>query len=165
MRGMDNDPFYDLIAMYPDSVVDYCLVKNEHAEQGYDAHRMSLAWACRKLFVDVDGEVIWHYDLGKASAEQISPEELFAPADIGDGLNYRKAFLHPPYGDVYSNDDFDRINSVLFPRGADGLEVYRWTTGWSEYFDEGNEWWGTLCLTIYDKHLDRFVIIMASATD
>ena len=34
-----------------------------------------------------------------------------------------------------------------------------------EYFDEGHEWWGALCLTVYDKTLDRFVVIMASATD
>lgn len=57
------------------------------------------------------------------------------------------------------------MNAALFPNGTDQLEVYEWTTDWSDYFDEGHEWWGTLCLTVYDKSLDRFVVIMASATD
>ena len=61
--------------------------------------------------------------------------------------------------------DFDRLNAALFPEGTEGLEVYEWTTDWSEYFDEGREWWGTLCLTVYDKGMDRFVVILASATD
>jgi len=56
-------------------------------------------------------------------------------------------------------------NEALFPKGKEGLEVYEWTTDWTEYFDEGHEWWGTLCLTVYDKLLDRMVVIMASATD
>ena len=77
----------------------------------------------------------------------------------------RKAFLCPPHGNSYTDSDFERVNSVLFPGGSEDLEVYRWTTGWSEYFDEGHEWWGALCLTVYDKTLDRFVVIMASATD
>ena len=43
--------------------------------------------------------------------------------------------------------------------------MYEWTTDWSDYFDEGREWWGTLCLTVYDKTLGRFAVILASATD
>jgi len=80
-------------------------------------------------------------------------------------LNYRKAFLYPPHENSYTGKDFVRVNSVLFPNGTDELEVYRWTTDWSEYFDAGREWWGTLCLTVYEKNLNRFVVIMASATD
>ena len=57
------------------------------------------------------------------------------------------------------------MNAALFPNGIDGLEVFGWTTDWSDYFDEGHEWWGSLCLTVYDQTLGRFVIIMAAATD
>ena len=39
------------------------------------------------------------------------------------------------------------------------------TVDGAEYFDEGHEWWGALCLTVYDETLDRFAVIMASATD
>ena len=162
---IEDDPFFALIDQYPDSVVDFCLVKNEHTARGREAHRFALIWACRKLFIDGDGEVIWHYDAGRADAKQIGADALFAEEKENGALNYRGAFLRPPHTNGYTDADFEGINAALFPNGTDGLEVYEWTTDWSEYFDEGREWWGTLCLTVYDASLDRFVIIMASATD
>ncbi len=160
-----NDPFFDLIHRYPDSVIDFCLVMNEHREAtGYHSHWAALTAACNRLFVD-DNETIWHYNVGKADAMEISTEELFASEDKSGDLNYRMAFLSPPHTNSYQDEDFDRMNAVLFPNGTKDLEVYKWTTDWSEYFDDGHEWWGTLCLTVYDKSLDRFVVIMASATD
>ncbi|MBQ7669868.1 MAG: hypothetical protein IJS45_04005 [Clostridia bacterium] len=165
-RIIKDDPFYGLIAGYPDCVIDYCLVENENITGGCDSHRFALVRACRRLFFDDDGEAIWHYDAGKADAKRISVDELLAPVSAdGEKLNYRKAFLAPPYPNNCKDEDFDKINATLFPNGTDGLEVYEWTTNWSEYFDEGNEWWGALCLSVYDKSLDRFVVIMASATD
>jgi hypothetical protein len=162
---IEDDPFYRLIGNYPDCVIDYCLVKNGRTTGGYDAHRNALLWACRKLFADEDDEASWHYDIGRADAEQISSEALFGPVEHGGELNYRKAFLEPPYTSRYTDADFEAVNAALFPEGTEGLEVYRWNTGWSDYFDDGREWWGTLCLTVYDKKVDRFVVIMASATD
>jgi len=159
-----DDPAYKIIAEYPDSVIDYCIVNNDNKDKGYNGHWFALVWACRRLFVDDDDTAIWRYDVGKANAKLISADALFAP--VKDGVfNYRKAFLHPPYETNYKNADFDKINAALFPNGTDKLEVYEWTTDWSEYFDEGHEWWGTLCCTVHDKSLDRFVVIMASATD
>ena len=162
---IEDDPFYGVAAYYPDSAADYCLVKNERREaQGYNSHRSALVSASRKLFVDEDGVAIWRYDAGKADAKHVGADALFAP--IGKNLmNYRRAFLDPPFPNGYTDTDFDRVNAALFPAGTDGLEVFEWTTDWSEYFDEGREWWGTLCLTVYDKKLDRFAVIMASATD
>ncbi len=201
---IENDPFWVAIAGYPDIVIDYCLVRNEHIARGSEAHRIALACACYRLFVgdeaaedgepeegepengegaddggaedgvdgdcadgdsaDVPGE-LWQYDVGKAAAKQVSGEVLFAPVRTGGPLNYRSAFLHPPFGDVYSDADFEKVNAVLFPKGTDALEVFEWTTDWSEYFDDGSEWWGAICYTVYDPALDRFVVIMASATD
>ena len=125
---------------------------------------MALLWGCRSIF-NADEDDTWRFDLAKADGRQISVRELFAPESPDGKLNYRKAFLSPPYGKVYSDKDFDKINAALFPRGTDGLEIYEWTTDWSDYFDEGHEWWGALCLTVYDKNLDRFAVILASATD
>ena len=157
-RIIENDPFYDLIEKYPDSVVDFCIVKDESLYSGRDRHWSALVRASRWLFVD-DDEAVWQFDAGKADARQIGAGELFAPVDRGGKLNYRGAFLNPPCGNDYNDADFDKIN------GTDGLEIYEWTTNWSEYFDEGNEWWGSLCLTVYDKSIERFAVIMASATD
>ena len=162
---IEDETVSRLIDDYPDNVIDYCLVKNGLVETGRNAHWQALLRASRELFIDIDDEVIWHFDVGKADARQISVEALFAPAAKDGPLNYRKAFLFPPYEHTYTDQDFDRINHALFPNGTDGLEVYEWTTEWSEYFDEGHEWWGALCLTVYDKSMDRFVVILASATD
>ena len=164
-RIAENDPVYGLLGEYPDSVIDCRIVLNDHSGTGRNAHRFALLWACRSLFVDDEDKAIWHFNVGKADARLISADELFAPAEKDGVMNYRKAFLCPPYPCGYTDADFDRLNAALFPNGTDGLEVYEWTTDWSDYFDEGHEWWGTLCLTVYDKSLDRFAVIMASATD
>lgn len=163
-RVLESDPFYDVLAAYPDSAVDFCLVANEEFGRGRNAHWFALLWAARHLFIDDEDEAIWHFDVAKADGRPIAADALFAPV-ADDGLNYRKAFLCPPYGCDYTDTDFDRLNAALFPLGTDGLEVYEWTTDWSDYFDEGHEWWGTLCLTVYDRALDRFAVILASATD
>lgn len=162
---IEDDPALAVLGEYPDSVIDFCLVKNDRIDVGYNAHRRALASACLKLFIGEDGMVEWHYDAGKADGKQICADELFAPVEKDGKMNYRKAFLCPPHTNTYTDADFDKINAALFPNGTDGLEAYEWTTDWSEYFDEGREWWGTLCLTVYDKTLDRFAVIMASATD
>ncbi len=159
---IENDMFYDVYKEYPDSVIDYCLIKDSSAYSGYESHRSALVAACEELFFDGD-RIEWRYDLKGAEAKKADPDMLFKG---GEGkLTYRNAFLDPPYPNGYKDADFERLNNALFPKGRDALEIYEWTTDWSEYFDDGHEWWGTLCLTVYDKKLDRFAVIMASATD
>ena len=62
-------------------------------------------------------------------------------------------------------EDFIRINKLLFPKGQEHLEIYDWSVEWSNFFDDGLEWWGAAAISIYDKLLDRYIIIFASATD
>ena len=166
-----NKTFNRLIAEYPDIVCDYCLVNSydQNANTlgvfpylGVDSHRLALECAFRELS---EGGDKWSYDTKAAKCRKLKSTALFAPTGGDNWLNYRKAFLCPPHGNSYTDRDFERVNDVLFPGGTECLEVCRWTTDWSEYFDEGHEWWGALCLTVYDKTLDRFVVIMASATD
>ena len=166
-----DEVFYRMIAEYPDIVCDYCLVnaENPYAKaksvfpyRGVDSHRFALECAACEFFKDGDE---WAFDMKGAKYRKLKSKALFAPVDSDNWLNYRKAFLCPPHGNSYTDSDFERVNAALFPGGTECLEVYRWTTDWSEYFDEGHEWWGALCLTVYDKTLDRFVVIMASATD
>ena len=59
----------------------------------------------------------------------------------------------------------DKMKSGHGPNGFDKLEIFEWSTDWSSYFDDGLEWWGARCVSIYDKECDRFVVIAASATD
>lgn len=163
--------FYALIAEYPDIECDYCLVNSENRYaktlgvfpyRGVDSHRLALECAAREFF---DEGREWSYDIKGARCRKLGSTALFAPVNSDNWLNYRKAFLCPPHCNSYTDRDFERVNAVLFPGGAQCLEIYRWTTDWSEYFEEGHEWWGALCLTVYDKTLERFVVIMASATD
>lgn len=154
----DSDPFYRLIAEYTDLAVDYFIVKDEHY-CGYKSHKAALKTAFGKL------RESWSGDPDKAVCKSITTGAKFLEKWESGKLNYRKAFLCPPHQNGYTDSDFDRVNTALFPNGTEKLEVYEWTTDWSEYFDEGHEWWGTLCLTVYDKTLNRFAVIMASATD
>jgi|GEM_PF-331557 len=161
-----DDPFYELIAQYPACVVDYCIVSSDKPScRGFEAHRRALRAACEKLFSESSRGGPRRCDVSRARGRLIDTHELFTSNYKEDSLNYRRAFLYPPHENGYSGLDFVKVNNALFPNGTDGLEVFEWTTDWSDYFDEGHEWWGALCLTVCDKSLDRFVVIMASATD
>ncbi len=161
-RCPQDDPFYACIAAYPDCAVDYCIVTGDPlGYRGCESHWQALCAACEKLLAP-EG---WQIDTGKARGNPVDAEALFTSAYPKDKLNYRKAFLYPPHGIDYSGVDFVKINAMLFPNGTNDLEAYEWTTDWSDYFDEGHEWWGALCNTVYDKTLDRFAVILASATD
>lgn len=160
-----DDSFDAVISAYPDVVIDYCLVRVDVTTNQLDAHRIALNTACKSLFFDSDEGESLDYDIDKATAEPITAQDLFSPDCDDDRLSYRRAFLSPPYKTAYTEKDFNKVNAALFPNGTDDLAVYRWSTDWAEYFDDGNEWWGALCCTVHDKSLNRFVVIMASATD
>lgn len=127
----------------------------------------------------------WNLDIGKAQAIQIDSETFlrvpkilktdyngnrhydckYPDPDKGDQIPYWYAFLETPHTSGYGPEDFQKVNEVLFPEGTEELEVYEWTTDWSNYFDDGLEWWGTACWSVYDRKMNRYVVIMASTTD
>ena len=83
----------------------------------------------------------------------------------GEQIPYWYAFWETPHTSGYGPDEFRKVNSVLFPKGTDELEIYEWTTDWSNYFEAGREWWGTACWSVYDKRMNRYIVIMAETTD
>jgi len=127
----------------------------------------------------------WNLDIGKAKAHPIDPAEFLHVPEIrrinraghrfydcvlpdplkGEQIPYWYAFSEPPHGTRYGPDEFRGVNAVLFPKGTDELEVYEWTTDWSNYFEDGHEWWGTACWSIYDRRMNRYAVILAEATD
>ena len=127
----------------------------------------------------------WNLDIRKAQAHQIDPAALLRVPEIlwtdrvgrryydcglpdplkGEQIPYWYAFWETPQPSGYGPDDFRKVNSILFPAGTAELEVYEWTTDWSSYFDDGHEWWGTACWSIYDRRMHRYIVIMASTTD
>lgn len=154
----EDDIFSMLSADYPDLVVEYHIV-DDVRYSGFESHRSALKAAYGKFGRG------WQGDPDRANGKNILAEELFSPKCPRGKLNYRRAFLDPPHKNSYDDGDFARVNAALFPSGTDRLEAYEWDTDWSDFFDDGHEWWGALCLTVYDEALDRFVVITASATD
>ena len=73
--------------------------------------------------------------------------------------------MEPVHGRRNKPEDFKKVNEVLFPNGTDALEIYEWTTDWSDFFDAGHEWYGACCWSIYDKTLNRYAVMLVSATD
>jgi len=96
-------------------------------------------------------------------ATKIDSQSFFEASKKDNSYYY--LFSQPPHENNYGVNDFNKINSILFPNGFDNLEIYEWSTDWSNYFDEGLEWWGARCVSIYDIKLNRFIVIGASSTD
>lgn len=195
MREITGDPFYKLIEKYDRCLLDFFLIEADTPYQGIASHKEAVDYAmclinesylCYQIGIDEgEDENPFNWDIDKASAEPISPASLlYAPNVIGKDCNgmpkydcdlqgktsggqlpYWYAFLNEPCITGYTVDDFAKINSALFPNGKECLEVYEWSTNWSTYFDDGHEWWGAACFSIYDKSLNRYAVIMASATD
>lgn len=125
-------------------------------------------------------------EIEKAAVKAIPAEEFFVlpPKDWKKVSSYKglevigydrvsdggpipcwQAFIDPPHGSNYTGEDVDNAYSALFPVGRNALEILEWSTDWSDFFDDGHEWWGASCWSIYDRKLQRFAVIMASDTD
>lgn len=127
------------------------------------------------------------YDIDKAQSTPLTPQAFFycpnivktdyygnvrydaewSPNDDNFGTNvpYWYALMEPVHGRNNKPEDFKKVNEVLFPNGTDALDIYAWTTDWSDFFDAGHEWYGACCWSVYDKSLNRYVVMLVSATD
>ncbi len=174
MYALNDDPFFDVLARYPDCVVEYGLFRSDAPYRGEASHREALECAMR-AFCGEDGEPMWTGSADEAVASPIAIHDLLSLPDAqsagcakrtdGGTIPYREAFLLPPHGGNLREADFLAVNRALFPCGTDGLTACEWSTGWSDYFDDGREWWGTGCWSVYDARMDRYAVILASATD
>ena len=129
----------------------------------------------------------WIYDIDKAQSKHLDTQVFFYcpnivktdyygnvwydaewepnDDDCGTTVPYWYAVLEPVHGRRNKPEDFKKVNEVLFPKGTDALDIYEWTTDWSDYFDAGHEWYGACCWSIYDKAMNRYVVMLVSATD
>ena len=85
--------------------------------------------------------------------------------NCGTTIPYWYAVMEPVHGRRNKPEDFKKVNEALFPKGTDMLDIYEWTTDWSDFFDAGHEWYGACCWSIYDKSMNRYVVMLVSATD
>lgn len=83
---------------------------------------------------------------------------------------FTQAFLDPPHGFSVSNTILDTGNyfinfcDFLFS-DLNKIEIFKWNTDCSNYFDVGKEWWGTHFWTVYNPIKDYYIGILASTTD
>lgn len=127
------------------------------------------------------------YDIEKAHATPVNPNDFFycpnivktdyygnvfydaewKPGDdnFGTTVPYWYALMEPVHERRNKPEDFNKVNEALFPKGTDKLDIYDWTTDWSDLFDDGHEWYGACCRSIYDRSMDRYIIMLVSATD
>ena len=165
-KELINDPFYIEYKKYDRCVLDYFIIKSDLD------HKEVLLYVMNKIKDEDDCITI---DKNKMKCKEISPIEFFKlPNDYekerhklenGYKRPYWFLFLDPPHSTKYKIEDFIKINNLLFPKGKDYLEIYDWNVEWSNYFEDGLEWWGAAAISIYDKLLERYIIIFASSTD
>lgn len=180
MKSLDDDALDRVFSQY-DLDIDHWLLADDSGYLGEASHKKAVLYAHSHYEPAVTCEA------GKMRARAIPASEFFSEPPIpykktikgvtsfidpalrnksmGENLKYWYAFLEPPYGNKYGIKDFRAINTALFPQGTDGLEIFSWNTDWSDLFAAGHEWWGAACWSIYDKLLDRYVVIFASCTD
>ena len=129
----------------------------------------------------------WIFDIKKAQPSPTDPQVFFYCPNIvkidyygnvsydaewkpnddnfGTTVPYWYAVMEPIHSRNNKPEDFKKVNGILFPHGIDVLEIYEWTTDWSDYFDAGHEWYGACCWSVYDRSMNRYVVMLVSATD
>ncbi|MBR3358990.1 MAG: hypothetical protein IKG46_14310 [Solobacterium sp.] len=193
MIELTDDAFYETLKKYDRCCIDYCLMKDDQPYQEETSHRKAVLFAMEKISALSPSDSL-EIHISRAEAVRIDSRKLFAFPDrpwkhnvngtvlydnvYEDGkIPYWYAFLEPPHAtgpimqdgkiirNHYAKEDFDIVNRTLFPMGTDHLVIYSWTTDWSDYFDDGHEWWGAACWSIYDPQMERYAVILVSATD
>ena len=85
-------------------------------------------------------------------------------------VGFAQAFLDPVHGFRVSNNIFETgkyfidFCDFLFT-DLNKIEIFKWNTDCSNYFDDGKEFWGTHFWTIYNPLKNYYIGITASDTD
>lgn len=167
MHSVRDEAFEKAYERYDESVIEYFPMKSDEPYSGEKSHRNAALFAMelinQQCRAEWGGSFSYAPDMMRCKA--VSPQEFFGDAGFPQKSRYYRAFIDPPCGSHYTAGDFGYINSLLFPKGTQDTEIFEWSCDWSAYFDDGNEWWGCMYHTVFDKAMDRYVVIAASATD
>ncbi|GAB5440555.1 MAG: hypothetical protein Fues2KO_09040 [Fuerstiella sp.] len=88
--------------------------------------------------------------------------------DYGIGSGFAYVFSSPPYPIQLSAEALGELFEKFLHfivSGSDDSLIYEWPTDWSNYFDAGEEWWGSFLWSISNPGSSRIVVIAASTTD
>lgn len=185
MRELVEDDFYIMLAeKYDELLLDYVLLSFDEDYCGVQSHQNAVIEAIsilntRRRVGNSFEHPQFYVNKEKMHCNRYKIEHFFCDGNSswvqsGDKkfretpshMTYWWAFFEPPYGVPYTKQDFHKINYSLFPiQFRNDLEIYSWNDDFTNYFDDGKEWWGTALWSVYDKWMKRFVIIGASLTD
>lgn len=172
MKELIEDKIYTTLAQkYDELLLDYVLLSFDEEYCGMESHKRAVIKSISILNArERVGNNLVHPPLfvneERMCCMKYSAEDFFCDSNTPSHMTYWRAFSEPPYGIPYSRNDFHKINHSLFPvQFRSDLEIYSWNDDFSNYFDDGKEWWGTAFWSIYDKWMKRFIIIGASLTD
>lgn len=129
------------------------------------------------------------WEVQRAVARELDAQEIqrLGTASVLPGPQaLYQAFIDPPYRTRFPEDGeppeaiFQRWLALLGLEPEARPVVIDWvsdlqlewevegtaaTEAWSDYFDEGLEWWGVWCLSIWNPERRTLGVLMASATD
>lgn len=185
MKELNEDKIYTTLAQkYDELLLDYVLLSFDEEYCGIESHKKAVIESISILnarervgnnmnhpqfFVNEERMYCMKYSAENFFCDSNNSWEISGNSRIRETpshMTYWWAFSKPPYGISYSQEDFHKINHSLFPvQFRRDLEIYSWNDDFSNYFDDGKEWWGTAFWSIYDKWMKRFIIIGASLTD
>ncbi|MGM3275050.1 hypothetical protein [Ralstonia sp. 24A2] len=170
-------------------VFDFVLYRvTEQPAPGEDGHRQVLV----HLFEDIDRKARQHRadviaqhpryasyqwpelktNVMEARSRVLSASDVCALTQPDGALE--RAFLDPPYTTKLDAADFQMWLTILRMFPDEQVEVLDWVgdpwndparSSWSSYFDDGKEWWGVWCLTLYNPRRRTLCALAASATD
>ena len=84
------------------------------------------------------------------------------------------AFKNPPYGTRWKAGLFADFCEAVSLVPEPGVQVLDWVgkpshaperSSWSDYFDDGADWWGVWCLTVWNPARRTLSALAASTTD
>ncbi|PZW99181.1 hypothetical protein DFS28_103243 [Pseudomonas sp. 478] len=138
------------------------------------------------------GDPAISWELDKAVATILTQEEIhnliLTDGYVRGPLALYGYFREPPYGTEFKGGEleakelFHEWRQILGLEEQDDIVVINWVKGfkkewldnddaipgrepWSDYFDEGLEWWGVWCLTIWNPTRRTFSALIASTSD
>jgi len=153
MEELIDDPFYEMRRTdYPYLGLTYVLVSDDDVGPGKESHKRAVIAALEALNRRCGGGQDHPYWVKekKMRCKPCTIEELVRIHDVGwqdlgenevrslpipKEMSYWYAFSEPPYPLPYKEEDFERINEMLFPSQNRGnMEVYRWNDSFSNYY-------------------------------
>ena len=80
------------------------------------------------------------------------------------------AFMEPPYSIATGKTIKEKGEYLIefinyFFSNLNQIEIMKWSTDCSPFFDSGKEWWGTYFWTVYNPKKDWYIGICGSETD